>query len=211
MIVESLVVGPIAANCFIIGNSESKDGAIIDPGGDPEMILRVVKETGLRIMYIIATHGHFDHNAAVKQLKENIDSDFLLHPDDLLFVRRSKETAQKWGIDIEQVPDPDGYIKDGDVLKLGSLELKILHTPGHSPGGVSIYIQAENVLFSGDTLFNGSIGRTDFDGGSMEELAKSIKETLYALPESTIVYTGHGEQTTIGYEKMNNFFVRSDS
>jgi len=208
MILKGLVVGPIGANCFIIGDGESKDGAIIDPGGDAERILQVAKETGLAIRLIIATHGHFDHTAAVKQLKEELDADFLLHRGDLLFVQRSKKSAQKWGIVIDQVPDPDGYIEHGDVLKLGALELRIIHTPGHSPGGISIYIETENILFSGDTLFNGSVGRTDFDGGSMEVLVRSIKEKLFTLPDSTVVYTGHGMQTTIEYEKMHNFFVR---
>lgn len=208
MIVKSLVVGPIAANCFIIGDSETMEGAIIDPGGEPEKVLRAVEETGLEIKYIIATHGHFDHNAAMKQIKDKLDAGFLLHRDDLPFVRGSKQKALEWGILIDQVPDPDGYLEDGDILKLGTLELEIIHTPGHSPGGVSIYVQSENVVFSGDTLFYGSVGRTDFDGGSMEILVRSIKEKLYTLPDSTVVYAGHGEPTTIGNEKVQNFFVR---
>lgn len=208
MIIKTMVVGPIAANCFIIGDKETNEGAIIDPGGDAERILRVVKETGLDIKFIVGTHGHFDHNAAMKQIKQDLECDFLMHKSDLLFVQRSKKSAMNWGIDIEQVPDPDKYIEEGDILKLGALELKILNTPGHSPGGICIYIQSENILFSGDTLFYGSVGRTDFDGGSMEELIKSIKEKLYTLPDDTVVYTGHGEQTTIGEEKIHNMFVR---
>jgi glyoxylase-like metal-dependent hydrolase (beta-lactamase superfamily II) len=208
MIVKGLVVGPVAANCFVIGDEESGDGAIIDPGGDAGKILDVVKETGLTIRFILATHGHFDHNAGVTELKRDLDVDFLLHREDLMFVQRSKGSAMNWGIVIEQVPDPDGYIDDGDILKLGTLELEIIHTPGHSPGGISFYIEKENVLFSGDTLFQGSIGRTDFEGGSMAVLAASIRERLYTLPDSTIVYTGHGPQTTIGDEKRHNMFVR---
>ncbi len=208
MIIKGLVVGPVGANCYVIGDGQSKEGAIIDPGDEPERILQVVRETSLQIRFIIATHGHFDHSAATKRLKEELETDFLLHRDDLPYVRRSKQKAQEWGIFIEQVPDPDRYIKDGEVLKLGALELKIIHTPGHSPGGISIYIPAENVLFSGDTLFQGSVGRTDFDGGSMEVLTSSIKKSLYTLPDSTIVYTGHGEPTTIGDEKIHNYFVR---
>ncbi len=207
MILKGLVVGPIGANCYVIGNGKSKDGAIIDPGGDAERILQAVRETGLEIRFIIATHGHFDHTAAVKRLKEALNADFLLHREDLFFVRRSKTSAQKWGIIIEQVPDPDRFIEHGDVLTLGPLELKIIHTPGHSPGGISIYIETENILFSGDTLFCGSVGRTDFNGGSMEVLIRSIKERLFTLPDSTVVHTGHGMQTTIEYEKIHNFFV----
>ena len=210
MILKTLVVGPIAANCFIIGDSATNEGAIIDPGDDAQKILQVVEETGLAIKFIIATHGHFDHNAAVAPLKKALNCDFLLHESDLPFVQRSKNTAQNWGIAIDQVPDPDNYIKERDILKVGGLELEIIHTPGHSPGGISIYIKSEGILFSGDTLFFTSIGRTDFDGGSMPQLQSSIREKLYTLPDSTVVYTGHGEQTTIGAEKVHNMFVRGD-
>lgn len=208
MIVRGLVVGPIAANCFIIGDEETRDGAIIDPGGEAGRILQVVEETSLSIQFIIATHGHFDHSAGVAHLKRVLNADFLMHRDDLVFARKSKQAALNWNIEIEQVPDPDNFLEEGDVLKLGELELKIIYTPGHSPGGISIYIESENVVFSGDTLFQGSVGRTDFDGGSMAVLARSIKEKLYSLPDNTIVYSGHGPPTTIGDEKMQNMFVR---
>ncbi len=208
MIVRGLVVGPIAANCFIIGDEETRDGAIIDPGGEAGRILQVVEETSLSIQFIIATHGHFDHSAGVAHLKRVLNADFLMHRDDLVFARKSKQAALNWNIEIEQVPDPDNFLEEGDVLKLGELELKIIYTPGHSPGGISIYIESENVVFSGDTLFQGSVGRTDFDGGSMAVLARSIREKLYSLPDNTIVYSGHGPPTTIGDEKMQNMFVR---
>ncbi len=208
MILKSLVVGPIGANCYVIGDEATNEGAIIDPGDDAQRIIRMVKDTGLTIQFIIATHGHFDHNGAMKVLKEEYDCDFLLHKDDLMFIKQSKKSAMKWGITIEQVPYPDKYVEDGDILKLGSLELTVIHTPGHSRGGICLYIPSEKLVFSGDTLFYGSVGRTDFDGGSMEELLKSIKEKLYTLPDNTVVYTGHGEETTIGNEKMQNMFVR---
>jgi glyoxylase-like metal-dependent hydrolase (beta-lactamase superfamily II) len=210
MILKTLVVGPISANCFIIGDSTTNEGAIIDPGGNARWIVQVVKETGLAIQFIIATHGHFDHNAAVAPLKEALQCDFLLHKDDLPFVKRSKNTAMNWGISIDQVPDPDRYVNEGDILKVGGLELEIIHTPGHSPGGISLYIKSEGILFSGDTLFFSSIGRTDFDGGSMSQLQNSIREKLYTLPDNTVVYTGHGEQTTVGGEKTHNMFVRQN-
>lgn len=210
MIIKTLVVGPIAANCFIIGDNETNEGAIIDPGGDADRILQAVEETGLNIKFILATHGHFDHNAATAKLKEKLNCDFLLNEKDIDFVKRSKNTAHNWGIEIDQVPDPDRSINEGDILKLGSLELEIINTPGHSPGGISIYIKSESVLFSGDTLFFTSIGRTDFDGGSMPQLQNSIREKLYTLPDNTIVHTGHGDQTTIGNEKVHNMFVRRD-
>lgn len=208
MIIKTLVVGPIGANCHVIGDAESNEGAIIDPGDEADRILQIVKETGLAIKYIIATHGHFDHVAAVKPLKEELECEFLVHENDLALIQRSKQSAMNWGIDIEQVPDPDRYIDEGDTVKLGTLELQVIHTPGHSQGGVCIYIPSEKALFSGDTLFSGSIGRTDFEGGSMEDLQKSIKEKLYTLPDDTVVYTGHMGETTIGDEKVQNMFVR---
>jgi len=208
MLLENLVVGPIAANCYILGDKTSKEGAVVDPGDDAGQILHAVKKSGFVIKYIIITHGHFDHIGAMAELKKQLNADFLMHKSDLPFVQRSKSSALNWGITIEQVPDPDRYVEDGDILKLGSLELKILHTPGHSPGGLCIYIEKENILLSGDTLFRFSVGRTDFDGGSMKELVKSIKQKLFTLPDSTIVYSGHGEPTTIGDEKAQNMFVR---
>ncbi len=208
MMVTGLVVGPIMANCYIIGDKASGEGAIIDPGDDPEKILRKLNGTDLMVKYILATHGHFDHTGGMKGLKAELDVDFLMHEDDLFFVRDSKESARKWGISVEQVPDPDGYLKDGDVLKLGPTELTIIHTPGHSPGGVCIHVPGEKILFSGDTLFEGSIGRTDFREGSLEILSKSIRERLYTLPDDTKVYTGHGAKTTIGNEREHNPFVR---
>ena len=208
MILKSLVVGPIAANCYIIGDLASREGAIIDPGDEADRIMRAVEETGLHTKFLIGTHGHFDHTAAVGSLKERLACDFLLHQADIPFVKHSKKTAQQWGIHIDQVPDPDRMIGDGDILKLGRLEIKVIHTPGHSPGGISLYIPEEKKVFTGDTLFQGSIGRTDFMMGSMEQLVHSIRTRLYTLADDTVAYTGHGEPTTIGQEKETNMFVR---
>lgn len=208
MILKRLVVGPIAANCYVIGDRGSRDGCIIDPGDDADKILAVVRETGLEIRFLIGTHGHFDHIAAVSALKKSLNCDFLLHEKDIPFVRQSQSTAQQWGIRIDQVPEPDRLVNDGDKLSLGNLELEILHTPGHSPGGISIYVPGEKLVFTGDTLFQGSIGRTDFAMGSMEELVGSIKNRLYTLPDDTVAHTGHGESTTIGREKTGNMFVQ---
>jgi len=208
MMLKKLVVGPIQANCFIIGDEKTKEGAIIDPGDEGEHILKAAGEMGLDIKHIIATHGHFDHNAGVAQLKKELpDVPFLLHEEDLFFVKDSKGTAMKWGIRIDQVPDPDGFLKEGDTIEVGSIKLEVIHTPGHSPGGISLL--CDDGIFVGDTLFQGSIGRTDFRKGSMTELKRSIRERLYSLPVDTVVYTGHGPETTIGEEKRFNMFVRA--
>lgn len=208
MILRSLVVGPVAANCYVIGDENSKSGIIIDPGDKADHILSLVNESELKIEFLIGTHGHFDHIGAVAPMKKALGCDFLLHRSDLPFVANSTSTARQWGFDIEQVPDPDRYIDDGDVLKIGKLEFKVLHTPGHSPGGICLYLPQENLVFTGDTLFQGSIGRTDLPLGSLESLVHSIQTRLYTLADTTKAYTGHGEPTTIGDEKRYNMFVR---
>jgi glyoxylase-like metal-dependent hydrolase (beta-lactamase superfamily II) len=208
MIVKSLVVGPIETNCFLLADEATGKGTIIDPGGHPERILAAAEEMKLEVQCIIATHGHFDHIAGIPGLKERLGCEFLLHESDLFFVQKSKLAALNWGFDIEQVPDPDRYIEDGEIISLGGLKLEVIHTPGHSPGGISLYIREENTLFAGDTLFLQSVGRTDLPYSSAEDLILSIKNRLYTLPDDTVVYTGHGEPTSIGAEKKGNFFVQ---
>ena len=132
-----------------------------------------------------------------------------MHEADLSFIGEARESALNWGFIIDDVPQPDRFIKDGDELIVGGLQFKVLHTPGHSPGGICLYVESEGVVFTGDSLFFGSIGRTDFRMGSLKELTRSIKEKLYTLPDETIVYTGHGDETSIGYEKANNGYVRA--
>ncbi len=205
-IVEPLIVGPLFSNCYIVWDNELKQGVIIDPGDDSEVILKKVKELRIKIKYILATHGHFDHVGAVAPLKRDLKAEFLSHEGDFFFVEEGKDTANRWGVTIEQPPKPDRFIKNGDKIKFGNIELTVLHTPGHSPGGVS-YLY-DRMVFSGDTLFQGSIGRTDFWKGSFEDLSQSIKNCLYNLPDDTIVYTGHGPITTIGDEKKYNAFIR---
>lgn len=204
--VETLIVGPLFSNCYIIWDDSEKIGAIIDPGDDAEIILETVKRLGIKIKYILATHGHFDHVGAVSQLKKELNVEFLSHKDDLFFIEDGENAARRWGIIIKQPPNPDRYIEEGDKIEIGNISLMVIYTPGHSPGGVSFLY--DKMIFSGDTLFQGSIGRTDFRKGSFEDLKKSIKNRLYTLPDDTIVYTGHGPITTIGDEKRFNAFVR---
>jgi glyoxylase-like metal-dependent hydrolase (beta-lactamase superfamily II) len=205
--VESLIVGPLFSNCYIIYDDLEKIGAVIDPGDDEDNILDVIKELGIKIIYILATHGHFDHVGAVASIKKAFNAEFLVHEGDFFFIEDGENAARRWGIDIEQPPKPDRFIEDGDKIKIGKFELKVIHTPGHSPGGVCFLY--DRMLFGGDTLFQGSIGRTDFRKGSFEALKNSIRKRLYLLPDDTIVYTGHGPATTIGDEKKYNAFVRA--
>jgi len=205
--VEPLIVGPLFSNCYIVWDDEVKEGVVIDPGDDADVILKRVKELGISVSYILATHGHFDHVGAVRSLKMELKVDFLAHKGDFFFIEDCKNSARRWGIDIEQPPKPDRFIEDGDKVKIGRFELEVLHTPGHSPGGVSFLY--DRMLFCGDTLFQGNIGRTDFRKGSFKDLSKSIKTRLYILPDDTVVYTGHGPVTCIGDEKRHNAFVRA--
>jgi len=205
--IEPLIVGPLFSNCYIIWDEKEKIGIIIDPGDDGEDIIKKVNELKIKIKYIIITHGHFDHIGAVNKLKKYFKVDFLAHKGDLFFIKEGKNSAMRWGVDIESSPEPDAFINEGDNIKFGQIELKVIHTPGHSPGGVSLLY--DKVVFVGDTLFQGSIGRTDFRKGSLDELKNSIKNKLYKLPDDTIVYTGHGPITTIGDEKKYNSFVRA--
>lgn len=205
--VEVLIVGPLFSNCYIVWDENVKQGVIIDPGDDAEDILKAVRKLGIKIKYILATHGHFDHVGAVAPLKRELKVEFLAHKDDFFFIEDGENAARRWGVYIEQPPKPDRFIDDGDKIKIGGFDLEVMHTPGHSPGGISfLYNQ---MVFGGDTLFQGSIGRTDFRKGSFEDLSKSIKTRLYTLPDNTIVYTGHGPVTTIGDEKRYNAFVRA--
>ena len=205
--VEPLIVGPLMSNCYIVWDEKKKQGVIIDPGDDPQDILDRVKYLGITIKYILATHGHFDHVGGVASLRQNLNAEFLAHEKDFFFIEDGKNAANRWNVDIEQPPRPDRFIKEGDKIKFGEFEFEVLYTPGHSPGGVSFLY--DRMLFGGDTLFQGSIGRTDFRQGSFEDLSNSIKTRLYTLPDDTIVYTGHGPVTTIGDEKKYNAFVRA--
>ena len=204
--VEKLVVGPLETNCYIVWDDRVKQGAVIDPGGDAHIILKKIKGIELEIKFILVTHGHFDHVGALAALKRETKAEFLAHKGDFFFIEEGKESALRWGIEIEQPSTPDRFIEDGDKITIGDFELYVLHTPGHSPGGVSFY--TKGMVFCGDNLFQGSIGRTDFRMGSFEELEKSIKTRLYNLPDDTIVYTGHGPNTKIGSEKKYNIYVR---
>ncbi len=204
--VEPLIVGPLFSNCYILWDKDTNEGVIIDPGDEADTILKTIKNLGIKIKFILATHGHFDHIGAVAAIKKELKVEFLAHKDDLFFIEDGENAARRWGIQILQPPKPDRYIGDGDKIKIGNFELTVIHTPGHSPGGVSFL--NNRMLFCGDTLFQGSIGRTDFRKGSFEDLVKSIRTRLYTLPDDTIVYTGHGPITTIGDEKKFNAFVR---
>lgn len=193
------------ANCYILGCEETSAAIVIDPGDDTDKILTVLAEAKLKVKYIINTHGHFDHVGGNRKLKEATAAEILIHADDAPMLNHLQEAAAAFGLSSDNSPAPDRLLKDGDNVSCGSITLEVLHTPGHSPGGISLFTQGS--VFVGDTLFAGSIGRTDLPGGDFDILKSSIHNKLFVLPDDVIVYPGHMGTTTIGQEKRYNPFV----
>lgn len=203
MLIKNIVVGPLQVNCFIIADETSKKAVVIDPGDEPDRIMEIIKKNNLSVECIICTHGHFDHVGAVSELKQETGAEVLIHKEELEIYNAAKDMAAFWGYDFDPLPEPDKLLKNGDDIEIGGLRFNILHTAGHSPGGICLY--GEGIVITGDTLFAGSVGRTDFYGGDMNKLKESFKR-LMSLPENTRVLPGHGPETTIGHEKRENSF-----
>ncbi|MCR1898204.1 MBL fold metallo-hydrolase [Irregularibacter muris] len=204
MIIETVPSGIYAANCYIIGCEETKEGAIIDPGGDALGLLFKIKKLQLNIKYIILTHGHLDHIGGVNEIKRKTQAAICIHSlDKDMLMDPELNLSKNMGRHIITQPC-DIELKDKDVLNIGNISLEIIHTPGHTPGGICIL--ANDSLFSGDTLFAGSVGRTDFPKGSTQDIISSISEKLFTLEDNVVVYPGHGAWTTIGKEKATNPF-----
>jgi hydroxyacylglutathione hydrolase len=207
VILKMLVVGPIQANCYILGCERTRQAAVIDPGGDVDQILMTLAKDSLRLVYIINTHGHFDHTGDNKPLKDATGAQLLIHRADASMITHQGQGGAAWGMQIENSPPPDRYIAEGDVITFGDISLKVLHTPGHSGGGISLV--TDKMVFVGDTLFAGSIGRTDFPGGDQDGLLRGVREKIFTLGDDVVVYPGHGPQTTVGQEKRYNPFFAS--
>ncbi|MCX6005557.1 MAG: MBL fold metallo-hydrolase [Chloroflexi bacterium] len=207
MLLETLTVGFIATNCYIVGSDITRNGMIIDPGAEPKLILKTAAHLNLSISLIVITHSHFDHIGAIKPVKDATGARFAVGASSSKTTPGAfvKLMAAMSGHSAT-VPEPDILLRDGDNIDIDDLHFKVLYTPGHSPDGISIY--GQGVVFSGDTLFNYGVGRTDFPGCSEAQLFTSIKNKIYTLPENTVVYPGHGPQTTIEHEKRGNPFVR---
>ena len=199
MIIKAIPTGEIQANCYIVMDENTSEAVIIDPGADEEIIYNLIENMKAKVKYILLTHGHFDHVGAVEYLSEKLNVPFYIN-------KKDEEYALKDDYVFTKLRKADGYLKEGDTFKIWNKEIKVLETTGHSKGGVSFLI--EDNLFTGDTLFLGSIGRTDFNGGSFEEIISSIKTKLIPLGDNIKVYPGHGPSSTISYEKMRNPYLR---
>jgi hydroxyacylglutathione hydrolase len=203
MVIKKLIVGPLENNCFMIADEKSSECLVTDPGDEPDRIIDLIKESKFQVRYILCTHAHFDHVGALPEVKEETKAKIALHSDDLFIYRNAPEYAKAWGFEIDPLPEPDLLVSEGDILELGDLKFEVFHTPGHSPGGICIY--GEGILITGDTIFAGSVGRTDLKGGDREKLKESFKR-LMSLPDETRILPGHGPESTIGHEKTGNFF-----
>ncbi len=206
MLLHSLTVGMIQANCYVVGCEETREGVIIDPGGDPERILRIVEDAGLTIRYVLNTHCHFDHMAANADVVAATGAPLALHPAEIPLLK-ADGGASWFGFTMSPSPPPDIELEEGQMLEVGTLRFQVLFVPGHSPGHVAFYEADEGVVFDGDVLFAGGVGRTDLPGGDWDTLMRSIRKVLLALPDETVLYPGHGPKTTVGREKKSNPWV----
>ena len=206
--VEFMVVGPVSTNCYFLINDELKEVAIVDPGDQPARIKAFIAKEELKPVAILLTHGHFDHMMAADNLKEEYKVPVYACAKEKELLNSSTKNLSYGFMRVNYTMDADIYCKEGDEFSIAGCTVKVLETPGHTKGGCCYYIASENIVFTGDTLFCQSIGRTDFEGGSYPEICKSIKEKLFVLPDETICYCGHGEGTSIRHEKGRNPYVR---
>lgn len=202
MLIKCLAVGIFKTNCYIIRSETSNNGIIIDPGDAPQEILYYIQQSKLNIDYILLTHGHPDHCHALKEIKDITRAKIAIHKNDVKLLH-DRTLGLLLGLGYHELPDPDILLVEGDNICLGNTRFKILHTPGHTPGSICIY--GGGIVFTGDTLFNSGIGRTDLPGGNSYDIINSIRDKLLKLPDEIIVYPGHGPITSIGTERRGNF------
>jgi glyoxylase-like metal-dependent hydrolase (beta-lactamase superfamily II) len=206
LIVRGVVVGLFRENCYLIGSRRTREAVVVDPGDEPAEILALARDLGVRITRIVCSHAHLDHLMAVGAIQEATGAPFLLHAADLGIAAKVPQQARFFlARDVPPPPPPDALVADGDDVEVAGVQLRVLHTPGHTQGSVSLY--TAGMLFSGDTLFRGSIGRTDLEGGNGPQLLQTIVGRLLELPDETVVLPGHMAETTIGRERQTNPFI----
>ncbi|MBM3800748.1 MAG: MBL fold metallo-hydrolase [Acidimicrobiia bacterium] len=208
MIFESVAVGPLQCNCYILGCEETREALLIDPGEEADLILPLIAKHRLRVRYILSTHAHIDHVGDLQALKEATGADALLHEKDLTLYQNLPMQAAWLGVATPPLSSIDNFVADRDQLRFGQHSGEVLFTPGHTPGSICLHLpEGSGRLFSGDTLFFRSIGRTDLWGGSQEAIFRSLQSKLLTLDDRTVVYPGHGQPTTIGAERQLNPFL----
>ncbi|HJU41840.1 MAG TPA: MBL fold metallo-hydrolase [Vicinamibacterales bacterium] len=212
MILESAAVGPFFKNGYVVGCDRTKQAVFIDPGDEVEQLLDVIRNAELQVTHILLTHAHVDHVSGVAEARRVLNAPIYLHKEDLFLYQNAVRTGMMFGLTVEEPPPVDQFYEGEGPIVFGDYEVRVAHTPGHCPGGVCLAIRkagdpAAPKLFVGDTLFAGSIGRTDLPGGDYETLLRSITGKLFEFPDESIVYSGHGPETTIGHEKSTNPFV----
>lgn len=206
MKLNTLVVGPLEENCYIVYDENSKKALIVDPGAEAAHIIAMIEKESLQPQLIVNTHGHWDHVGAVAELKEKYGIPFYLHADDEEWLR--EPLCRLLGQGAAPTVTVDHTIDDGTVLMLDDEPLRVIHTPGHTKGGCVLWLEKADVAFTGDTLFKGTIGRTDFPGGSYEDILMSVQQKLTALPDQCVVYPGHGPKSTMAWERAHNPYMR---
>lgn len=205
--VETITVGPLAVNCYLAGDRQGQDALLVDPGAEPERILRTIREGGWQVQQVLLTHAHFDHVLGLDAVREALGTPVLLPEGEEEMLKRVPEAVRAWlGTEVPTPADPDRLLREGEELSVGGETFRVLATPGHSPG--SITLAGEELAFVGDAVFAGSIGRTDLPGGDYEQLMESIREQILTLPDGTRLYPGHGPVTTVGRERRENPFLR---
>jgi len=209
MIHETLPVGMLGCNCSVIGDEVSREAIVIDPGDDVAKIIAILRRHNLTVKMIVITHAHIDHIGGAEHLRAFTGAPVYMHEADKTLSDRLDMQAGWLGVETPKDPGIDRPAHEGDIIRAGSVEAHVLHTPGHTPGSISLYLPLESRVIAGDTLFEGSIGRTDLPGGDEAQIVRSIRAKLYTLPEDTIVFPGHSSNTTIGQEKRHNPFVRA--
>jgi len=205
---EILTLGELATNCYILGDEKTKEAVVIDPGGDFEIIEAHLEKLKLKTKCIILTHGHVDHIAALSQLKKATEAEILIHSKDSAMLYDPNQNLSIFSGDQIIATKADRLLEEGDIIQCGEIRLEVLHTPGHTPGGISLL--TDKMIFTGDALFCGSIGRTDFPGSSYKDLISSIKDKLLSKGDDFVIYPGHGPSSTIGEERKNNPFLSGD-
>ena len=204
MILEILVTGPLETNTYLVGDRSTGEAIVIDPGGDVDAIAARLSELKVRLKAIVNTHGHFDHVSGNRALIEATGAPLYVHKEDASLLAVADRAGQVFAVRAENSPPPSGFLEEGEELTVGRYRFSVAHTPGHSPGSVTLV--GEGKAFCGDLVFYGSVGRTDFPGGSEKTLRDSIRRVIMPLPDDTVLYPGHGPETTVGLEKQQNPF-----